>query len=141
MQSEIRVFTAARRFPQMVGRLPNGQPIPGGPYTATQFLGGSAGIIITAILAGSTGLNPLAVLAVGVPVTIVGAVLLGRIPYDGVPMHRRFWRWFVTFVDRTPISASGIPVDDDTARRTVVHETVIPVEDHRHPNSPERGRP
>lgn len=40
----IRNFTAARKFPQLIGRTPDGKRIIGGPYTVTQAVG--AGIAI-----------------------------------------------------------------------------------------------
>ena len=33
-------YTRARKFPQLIGRTPDGTRIPGGPYTVTQVLGG-----------------------------------------------------------------------------------------------------
>ena len=35
-------FTRARRFPQLIGRTPDGARIPGGPYTVTQVVGAGA---------------------------------------------------------------------------------------------------
>jgi hypothetical protein len=35
----IRNYKAARRFPQVVGRFPDGKRIPGGPYTVVQVVG------------------------------------------------------------------------------------------------------
>lgn len=33
-----KFYTAARKFKQLIGRLPDGSTIPGGPYTLTQFV-------------------------------------------------------------------------------------------------------
>lgn len=33
-----KFYTAARKFKQLIGRLPDGSTIPGGPYTITQFI-------------------------------------------------------------------------------------------------------
>lgn len=35
-----KFYTAARKFKQLIGQLPDGTMIPGGPYTATQFVPG-----------------------------------------------------------------------------------------------------
>ncbi len=36
----VKWFTLARKFPQLIGRTPDGARIPGGPYTITQAVGG-----------------------------------------------------------------------------------------------------
>lgn len=40
----VRWYTRARRFPQLIGRTPDGMKIPFGPYTITQALG--AGVVL-----------------------------------------------------------------------------------------------
>lgn len=40
----VRWYTRARRFPQLIGRTPDGMKIPFGPYTITQALG-AAGVL------------------------------------------------------------------------------------------------
>ena len=37
---KVKWYTLARRFPQLIGRTPDGARIPGGPYTVTQAVGG-----------------------------------------------------------------------------------------------------
>ncbi|MGH8471257.1 MAG: hypothetical protein ACREVJ_02105 [Gammaproteobacteria bacterium] len=41
----VKWFTRARKFPQLIGRTPDGTRIWGGPYTLTQALGG-AGVLV-----------------------------------------------------------------------------------------------
>lgn len=36
----VKWYTLARKFPQLIGRTPDGTRIPGGPYTVTQAIGG-----------------------------------------------------------------------------------------------------
>lgn len=77
----VRWFTRARRFPQLIGRLPDGTKIPGGPYTVTQSLS-AAGLLIvglntTGIWARFGLLGNTLVLAC---VTASLVWLLGRIP-------------------------------------------------------------
>ena len=43
----IRNFTAARKFPQLIGKTPDGKRIAGGPYTLTQ------GIVLAIVLIGA----------------------------------------------------------------------------------------
>lgn len=40
----VKWYTRARKFPQLIGRTPDGAKIPGGPYTFTQVIG--AGVIL-----------------------------------------------------------------------------------------------
>ncbi len=40
-------YTRARKFPQLIGRTPDGTRIPGGPYTVTQVLGGIGACFLT----------------------------------------------------------------------------------------------
>jgi hypothetical protein len=42
----VRWYTRARKFPQLIGRTPDGRRIPGGPYTFTQAVG--AGVVLLA---------------------------------------------------------------------------------------------
>ena len=49
----LKWYTRARKFPQLIGRTPDGTRIPGGPYTYTQVAAG----VVTAVYA-SVGANP-----------------------------------------------------------------------------------
>lgn len=77
----VKWYTRARRFPQLIGRTPDGTKIPGGPYTFTQVLGGAAFLVVawkTLPVWGAFGLIGNAmVLLVATWLLIVG---LGRIP-------------------------------------------------------------
>jgi hypothetical protein len=77
----VRWYTRARKFPQLIGRTPDGARIPGGPYTVTQAV--AAGVILV------VGLNTLGIwarfgllgnLLVLATVTWTAVWLLGRIP-------------------------------------------------------------
>ena len=77
----VRWYTRARKFPQLIGRTPDGTKIPGGPYTFTQVVG--AGVILlvginTMSLWASYGLIGNAVLLLGAAYS--GVLLLGRVP-------------------------------------------------------------
>lgn len=53
--SEVEVvkwYTKARRFPQLLGRAPDGTRIPFGPYTMTQAIGAGAVIFAAKVLSG-----------------------------------------------------------------------------------------
>lgn len=77
----VKWYTRARRFPQLIGRTPDGARIWGGPYTYTQFFGGVAVLVVGAKTVGVWGQfgligNALLLLAVAYTVTVV----LGRLP-------------------------------------------------------------
>jgi len=42
----VKWFTLARKFPQLIGRTPDGAHIPGGPYTITQAVGGLIVLVV-----------------------------------------------------------------------------------------------
>jgi len=42
----VKWFTLARKFPQLIGRTPDGARIPGGPYTITQAIGGLVVLVV-----------------------------------------------------------------------------------------------
>lgn len=79
----VKWYTRARRFPQLIGRTPDGTKIPGGPYTFTQVLGAAAFLILAwkaLPLWGVFGLVGNAmVMLVATWLLIVG---LGRIPIN-----------------------------------------------------------
>lgn len=77
----VRWYTRARKFPQLLGRTPDGTRLWGGPYTVTQAIGGGLVLVVgvkTMGLWGSFGLvgNALVLLSAA-----AGTVFfLGRIP-------------------------------------------------------------
>lgn len=77
----VKWFTVARRFPQLIGRTPDGTRIPGGPYTVTQALGGIAVVVVgymsMGVWAHFGGLGNFAVLFAVAGGAVFG---LGRIP-------------------------------------------------------------
>lgn len=81
----IRNFTAARKFPQLIGKTPDGKRIAGGPYTLTQFVGGAGALVGLYLTRGvwwsQLGMQWSIVLVVTVVVGTV--VLLGRIRPGG----------------------------------------------------------
>jgi len=80
-QQVVRWYTRARRFPQLIGRTPDGARIPGGPYTITQVA--TAGVLMFLALKTTTlwahyGLIANGLLLAGVVYGVV--FLLGKIP-------------------------------------------------------------
>ena len=77
----VKWYTRARRFPQLIGKTPDGATIWGGPYTYTQVIAGAALIVIgskTTWLWGHFGLLGNAFILLGGAYGLV--LLLGRLP-------------------------------------------------------------
>ncbi len=77
----VRWYTRARKFPQLIGKTPNGGTIWGGPYTYTQLIVGVAVLALglkTTWLWGRFGLIGNAVVVLGVAYGVT--VLVGRLP-------------------------------------------------------------
>lgn len=75
-------FTTARRFPQLIGRTPDGTHLPGGPYTITQLV---VAVVLVLLLWNTTGIwarfgfggN----LIVGPAILIGGVFAAGKLPF------------------------------------------------------------
>ena len=77
----VKWYTRARRFPQLIGKTPDGATIWGGPYTYTQVIAGVAFIVIgskTTWLWGHFGLIGNALILLGCAYGLV--LVLGRLP-------------------------------------------------------------
>lgn len=77
----LKWYTRARKFPQLIGRTPDGTRIPGGPYTYTQV---AAGVVTAVLLAQTTWLWAHGSLMLNATIFIgatVGAVIAaGKLP-------------------------------------------------------------
>lgn len=75
-------FTAARKFPQLIGRTPDGTQLPGGPYTITQLVVGG---IVALLLWNTTGVWARFGLAGNIivgPAILIGVVIaVGKLPF------------------------------------------------------------
>lgn len=80
----VKYYTKARKFPQLLGRFPDGTKIPGGPYTVQQLLGGVVVIGLGSMTMGIWGVfgglgNIVVLLCFGLGTTF----LIGRLPMNG----------------------------------------------------------
>lgn len=80
--SEARWYTSARRFPQLIGRTPDGSKLPGGPYTILQLVAAAVTVFVlwhTAWAWARFGFISNLLVAAGL---LFGSVwLAGRLPY------------------------------------------------------------
>lgn len=77
----VKWYTRARKFPQLIGKTPDGAKLWGGPYTYTQVVGASVVLVVglkTISLWGSFGLVGNALVVLGAAYGT--ALLLGRLP-------------------------------------------------------------
>ncbi|MGY4098664.1 hypothetical protein ACW2Q0_03740 [Nocardia sp. R16R-3T] len=126
MTQVIKVFTPIKRVPTMIGKAQNGQKLPFGPYTLPQVAGAVVMMAITSVCAMTFPVNPAVTFIVGLVLTIVIVFALGLVPYTGVRMISRAMWVGRLIVYRKPVSASGMPIDADSARLAMfVEETVV----------------
>ncbi|NEW44066.1 hypothetical protein [Nocardia cyriacigeorgica] len=126
MAQVIKVFTPIKRVPVVVGKAQNGQKLPFGPYTLPQVGAGVVIMAITGICAMNVPVNPAVTFVSGTAIAILAVFLFGLVPYTGVRITSRAW-WFARLIFvRKPVSASGMPVTEESSRNTVfVSETVV----------------
>jgi hypothetical protein len=126
MSQVIKVFTPIKRVPTMIGKAQNGQKIPFGPYTLPQVTVAIVLLLITAVLAMSLPVNPAITFVAGLALTVAVVFAVGLVPYTGVRMTSRMLWVARLIVIRKPVSASGMPVTDESARNTVfVEESLV----------------
>jgi hypothetical protein len=77
----VKWYTRARRFPQLIGKTPDGAKLWGGPYTYTQVVGAAIVLVVGVSSVGLWGQFGLIANAVILLSSAYGtAVLLGRLP-------------------------------------------------------------
>ena len=125
-QQVIKVFTPIKRVPTMIGKAQNGQKLPFGPYTLPQVAGAVVLMVITSVCAMVFPVNPAVTFLVGLVLTIAVVFAIGLVPYTGVRMTSRALWASRLIVFRKPVSASGMPVNADSARHTMfIEESVV----------------
>ncbi|MEV6072944.1 hypothetical protein AB0L82_40910 [Nocardia sp. NPDC052001] len=126
MSSVIKVFTPVKRVPTVIGKAQNGQKLPFGPYTLPQIAAAAGLLAITAVCAMSFPINPAGTFVAGLVVTVGCVFALGLIPYTGVRLTSRALWIGRLLIHRKPVSASGMPIDADSARHTLfIEESVV----------------
>ncbi|MFX0576605.1 hypothetical protein [Nocardia nepalensis] len=126
MTQVIKVFTPIKRVPTMIGKAQNGQKLPFGPYTLPQVTGAVVMMVITSVCAMTFPVNPAVTFIAGLVLTVMVVFGLGLVPYTGVRMISRAMWVGRLIVYRKPVSASGMPIDADSARLAMfVEESVV----------------
>lgn len=101
------VYTLARKFPKLIGKFPNGQPIPFGPFTYVQI-----GVIVgcaTVILGVFELFHPpiLATLFVGLAIAIPTVIMARRIGFSMARTTSRLIWLIRPLLYRGPLSTGG----------------------------------
>ncbi|WP_280258070.1 hypothetical protein [Nocardia abscessus] len=126
MSQVIKVFTPIKRVPTMIGKAQNGQKLPFGPYTLPQVAVAVAMMVVTSVCAMTFPVNPAVTFIAGLAMTILAVFVLGLVPYTGVRMTSRALWLGRLIVYRKPVSASGMPINNDSVRHTMfIEETVV----------------
>ncbi|MFB7720112.1 hypothetical protein [Nocardia sp. NPDC056100] len=126
MSSVIKVFTPVKRVPTVIGKAQNGQKLPFGPYTLPQIAAAAGLLAITSVCSMSFPINPAATFIAGLVVTVASVFALGLIPYTGVRLTSRVLWVGRLLTHRKPVSASGMPIDAESARNTLfIEESVV----------------
>ncbi|GAB2710161.1 hypothetical protein [Nocardia thraciensis] len=126
MSQVIKVFTPVKRVPTMIGKSQSGQKLPFGPYTLPQVVVGMVLLLLTSVLAMTLPANPAVTFVSGTAITIASAFGIGLVPYTGVRLSSRMFWVGRLIVFRKPVSASGMPVTEESARHTLfVEESVV----------------
>ncbi|MEC3920667.1 hypothetical protein [Nocardia sp. CDC160] len=127
MTEVVKVFTPIKRVPTMIGKAPNGQKLPFGPYTLHQA-GGA--VVLIALTSGCTmvfPINPAVTFVIGVVFTALAVFALGLVPYTGVRTTSRVL-WIARVITRRkPVYASGMPIDAQSVRHTAFIEQSLVV--------------
>ncbi len=106
-QTAVAVYTLARKFPKLIGKFPNGQPIPFGPYTRVQL-----GLLVMSALLYAAYFHVahpkvLHSLPLWLVTTIVAVVLARRIGFAMArPSSRLLWL-IRPRLYRAPVSTGG----------------------------------
>lgn len=105
--SYVVVYTLARKFPKMIGKFPNGQPIPFGPFTYVQI-----GVIVaaaTVILGIFELLHPpiLATLFFGFAIAVPAVILARRVGFSMARTTSRLIWLARPWLYRRPLSTGG----------------------------------
>lgn len=103
------VYTLARKFPKLIGKFPNGQDIPFGPYTRIQ-----CGVIVIAattvfLIYKLFDAPMLPTLLLSVAVTIVAVIASGRIGFSMARTSSRLIWLIRPTLYRAPLSTGGRP--------------------------------
>lgn len=103
----VSIYTLARKFPKLIGKFPNGQPIPFGPFTRIQcgVLVAAAGLILLVFKLLDPPILP--TLFVGAAITIPSVILARRIGFSMARTSSRLI-WLVRpRLYRAPLSTGG----------------------------------
>ncbi|HEY9412695.1 MAG TPA: hypothetical protein VIP77_24185 [Jiangellaceae bacterium] len=80
----VKYYTRARKFPQLLGRFPDGTKIPGGPYTVQQLLAGVGIIAFGSMTMGIWGIfGGIGDIVVLFMVGFAAMFFIGRLPMNG----------------------------------------------------------
>lgn len=103
----VKVYTPVKRVPTMVGKAPNGQKLPFGPFTLHQIAAATATAALTGIGVLMLPVNPAVTGLGGAAATAAAIFALGLVPYTGVRLTSRAMWISRLILARGPVRAGG----------------------------------
>ncbi|WP_061010033.1 hypothetical protein [Mycolicibacterium mucogenicum] len=112
----VRVYTAAMRFPRMIGKGLRGERLIGGPYMVAQFLGAGSIFGLSGISAAYMPIgNPLVNLVVGAVIGFLVGSALAAVPVDGIKLSTRLSWILGLLVSTAPTASEAMPTESPVA--------------------------
>lgn len=124
MPELIRVFTPARKLQFVIGKFPDGKPIPMGPFTIPQAVAGVVVLLLSLLLATKISLW---LLPIGLVAAVLFVIGLGMIRTQSASLTGRFVSEARLQLNRGPVSASGMPVATTARDAALIAETQVEI--------------
>jgi hypothetical protein len=106
---DVVVYTLARKFPRMIGKFPNGQPIPFGPFTFHQIGVLIGGLVLVFVALQGFGAPKLVTAVIAAFVIVPGMVAARRIGFSMARIDSRVLWLARPWVRRSPMSTGARP--------------------------------
>lgn len=112
----VRVYTAAMRFPRMIGKGLRGERLIGGPYMVSQFLGAGSIFGLSGISAAYMPIgNPLVNLVAGAIIGFLVGSALAAVPVDGIKLTTRVGWILGLLMSTAPTASEAMPTESPVA--------------------------
>lgn len=112
----VRVYTAAMRFPRMIGKGLRGERLIGGPYMVSQFLGAGSIFGLSGISAAYMPIgNPLVNLVGGAIIGFLVGSALAAVPVDGIKLTTRIGWILGLLISTAPTASEAMPTESPVA--------------------------
>jgi hypothetical protein len=118
---DVVVYTLARKFPRMIGKFPNGQPIPFGPFTFHQIGVLIGGLVLAFVALQGFDTPKLATAVIAAFVIVPGMAAARRIGFSMARIDSRLLWLLRPWIRRTPLATGSHPTTGITGPITTGH--------------------